>query len=78
MDAKPICRMPGCSNQASSRGVCQTCNREIQVSIELGTMTEAELIAKKWLLPAKKPGPKKGSTLAKAIARAEKRKESRR
>ena len=78
MDAKPkpICLMPGCTNQASSRGICQTCNRDVQLSIELGKVTEAELVAKKWLLPAKKPGPKKGSRLATAIVKANARKRS--
>jgi hypothetical protein len=70
MEAKPPCITPGCTNQQSSRGLCQRCNREAQIAIQFGQTTEAELISQKRILPAQTSGRKSKSRLAKAIVKS--------
>lgn len=66
------CVVPGCTNKQFSRGQCQSCWRTAKNDIESGRTTEAQLIKRKLMLPAKKNGRKSQSALAKVLAAAKK------
>lgn len=66
------CVVPGCTNKQFSRGLCQSCRRTAKNDIEAGRTTEAELIKKKLMLPAKKNGRQNLSALARVLAKSRK------
>ena len=70
MISPSLCLTPGCTRQASTCGVCQTCHTAAMRAIKRGLATRAELIEWGWILP-----PHRAATVTFAAALERKRME---
>ena len=58
-----------CENKPHSRGLCQRCLAAARAAIDRGEITEASLIRRKLMLPAKRVGRIAESGFSKALAK---------
>ena len=65
MISPSLCMTPGCTRQATTCGVCQTCHTAVMRAVKRGLATRAELIEWGWILP---PHRTARGTFAEALA----------